>query len=95
MEKDILTFVTKCDSCQQQKCGIVKTLGALQPLPIPPTLKEDILMDFIMSLPKAGNKSVIIMVVDRLSKYAHFRAIQHPFTLANVAQILSEHIFKI
>jgi hypothetical protein len=38
-------------------------------------------MDFIVGLPKLGNKSVIMVVVDRLSKYAHFYALQHPFSL--------------
>jgi hypothetical protein len=33
---------------------------------------RDISMDFIVGLPKSGNKSVITVVVDHLSKYAHF-----------------------
>ena len=44
-------------------------------------------MDFIVGLPKAGNKLVITVVVDRLSKYAHFCALLAQFTLALVAQV--------
>jgi hypothetical protein len=52
-------------------------------------------MDFIVGLPKSGNKSVIMVVVDRLSKYAHFCALQHPFTTTTVAQLFMDNIFKL
>ena len=52
-------------------------------------------MDFIVGLPKSGNKSIIMVVVDRLSKYAHLCALQHPFTTSIVAQIFMYHIFKL
>jgi hypothetical protein len=40
-------------------------------------------MDFIEALPKVGGKSVILTVVDRLSKYAHFVALAHPYIFSN------------
>jgi hypothetical protein len=52
-------------------------------------------MDFIVGLPKSGNKSVIMVVVDRVSKYAHLCSLQHPFTASNVAQLFMHHIFKL
>jgi hypothetical protein len=52
-------------------------------------------MDFIVGLPKLGNKSVIMVVVDRLSKYAHLCSLQHPFTTSTMAQIFMDHIFKL
>jgi hypothetical protein len=52
-------------------------------------------MDFIMGLPKSGNKSAIMVVVDHLSKYAHFCALQHPFTTSIVAQLFMDHVFKL
>jgi hypothetical protein len=51
-------------------------------------------MDFIVGLPKSGNKSIIMVVVDRLSKYAHLCALQHPFTTSTVAQIFMDQVFK-
>ena len=45
--------------------------------------------------PKVGNKLVIMVVVDRLSKYAHFFFVQHPFTPVIVVQFFLDHIFKL
>jgi hypothetical protein len=70
-------------------------MGTLQPLPIPPTIWKYISMDFITGLPKSGNKSVIMVVVDRLSKYDHLCALQHPFTASTVAQIFMDQVFKL
>jgi hypothetical protein len=87
--------VVECDVCQCNKGKIVKSPGTLQPLPIPPTIWRDISMDFIAGLPKSRNKSVIMVVVDHLSKYAHFCALQHPFTTSIVAQIFMDWVFKL
>jgi hypothetical protein len=73
----------------------VKPLGELQPLPIPPVVWTDISMDFIVGLPKSGNKSIIMVVVDHLSKYAHFCALQHPFKASMVTQVFMDNIFKL
>jgi hypothetical protein len=52
-------------------------------------------MDFIVGLSKSGNKSVIMVVVYRLSKYAHLCSLQHPFTTSTVAQLFMDHVFKL
>jgi IS30 family transposase len=52
-------------------------------------------MEFIIGLPKSGNKSVIMVVVDRLSKYAHLCALQHPFTASMVSHIFMDQVFKL
>jgi len=95
MKNDILTFVAECDVCQRQKGETIKLLGTLQPLPIPASVWTDVSMDFITGLPKSGNKSVIMVVVDKLSKYAHFCTLRHPFTLPLVAQAFMDQIFKL
>ena len=95
MNQDIRNFVAKCDVCQCNKGETVKSPGILQLLPIPPAIWKDISMDFIIGLPKSGNKSVIMVVVDFLSKYVHFCALQHPFTTSIVAQIFMDQVFKL
>ena len=87
MKQEIHNFVAKCDVCQCNKWEKVKSSSTLQPLPIPPTIWKEISINFITDLPQSGNKSVIMVIVDRLSKYSHFCALQHPFTTSTVAQI--------
>jgi hypothetical protein len=52
-------------------------------------------MDFIVGLPKLGNKLVIMVVVDHLSNYAHLCDLQHPFTSSTVAQLFMDRVFKL
>ena len=49
-------------------------------------------MDFIEGFPKVGVKSVILTVVDRFSKFAHFIALGHPYTAASVAKAFFDNI---
>jgi hypothetical protein len=95
MKQDIRNFVIECEVCQHNKGEIVKSPGTLQPLLIPPIIWKDISMDFITGLPKSGNKSVIMVVVDRLYKYAHLCTLQHPFTASTVAQNFMDQVFKL
>lgn len=95
MKTDILTFIAECDVCQCHKGETVKSPGTLQPFPIPALIWMNVSMDFITGLPKSSNKSVIMVVMDRPSKYAHFCALPHPFTPTLVAQYFKEQIFKL
>jgi hypothetical protein len=95
MKQDICKFVAECEVCQHNKGETVKSPGTLQPLLIPPAIWKDISMDFIAGLPKSGNKSLIMVVVDCLSKYAHFCALHNPFTTSTVAQIFMDQVFKL
>ena len=49
-------------------------------------------MDFIIGLPNSEGKSIIIVVVDRLTKYAHFGALYHPFKSSAVSTAFMEII---
>jgi len=52
-------------------------------------------MDFIEGLPKVGGKLVILTVVDRFSKYAHFIVLGHPYTATSVACAFFDGIVRL
>ena len=52
-------------------------------------------MDFIDGLPRSHGKTVIFVIVDRLSKYAHFVALSHPYAAAQVAQAFMDNVYKL
>lgn len=52
-------------------------------------------MDFIEGLPKSHGYSVLFIVVDRLSKYAHFIPLSHPYIVATVAHAFITNVFKV
>ncbi|RWR88624.1 transposon Tf2-1 polyprotein [Cinnamomum micranthum f. kanehirae] len=95
MKRSIREYVAACDTCQRNKAETLSPPGPLQPLPIPTMIWSDISMDFIEGLPHSHGKSVIFVVVDRLSKYAHFVAVSHPFTAASIAQIFIQEIARL
>lgn len=52
-------------------------------------------MDFIEGLPKSGVFDSLLIVVDRLSKYAHFIPLKHPFTATGVAAAFVKEIVRL
>jgi hypothetical protein len=88
-------FIKQCSICQQAKHLNQSPAGLLQPLPIPEGIWMDISMDFIEGLPKSNGYSVIMVVVDRLTKFAHFVAVKHPYTAATIAQHFMDNIVKL
>ncbi|KAA3468824.1 reverse transcriptase [Gossypium australe] len=52
-------------------------------------------MNFVEGLPVSQSKSTILVVVDRLTKYGHFMALHHPFTIASVAYEYFQQIYKL
>ena len=95
MKKDVKAHVRACETCQRAKMETLKPAGLLQPLPVPDRVWEDISMDFIEGLPLVRGYSVIFVVVDRLSKYAHFSALAHPFSAKAVAECFVQNIAKL
>ena len=95
MKKDIEQFIATCPVCQRAKGEHCSYPGMLKPLDPPDMAWQHITMDFIEGLPKSQGKEIILVVVDRLTKTAHFIPLSHPYTVHTVAQAFMDNIFKL
>ena len=73
MKREIAEHVAKCQTSQRVKAEHQRPGGLLQPLEIPLWKWDNITMDFVVGLPRTtkGNDAIWV-VVDRLTKSAHF-----------------------
>ena len=97
-----MQYIKECDVCQRVKHENCRPAGLLQPLPIPSKPWLVVSMDLIEGLPKAQLKFVILVVVDRLTKYVHFIALAHPYIASahpyiasKVASVYMQFVFKL
>lgn len=95
MHRDVKKFVNTCSICQHNKYNTRAPYGLLQPLPLPQQVWDDISMDFITNLPPSNHKTTIWVIVDRLTKFAHFIALPVSFTATSLAPIFISEIYKL
>lgn len=95
LKKQVEHYIRECPTCQITKAEHIHIPGLLNPLEVPDMAWTHITMDFIEGLPKSQGKDVILVVVDRLTKYAHFLALSHPYTVEQVVQIFMDNIHKL
>lgn len=93
--KDVKRFVASCDYCQRNSYETINPPSLLNPLPIPENVWLDVSMDFIDGLPASQGMNTIMVVVDRLTKYAHFIPVSHPYTASQIADLFVKEIFKL
>lgn len=92
MKGDIQNYVQQCDVCQRSKSDTLTPAGLLELLTIPDRVWEDVLMNFIKGLPTSNGFSVLLVVVDRLSKYGHFIALLHPYSAKTVVEAFVKEV---
>ena len=95
MRQAVKNFVQQCPVCQLNKAHHFPYPGLLQPLPVPDFAWTHISMDFVEGLPVSDNKDLILVVVDRFTKYAHFIGLKHPINVTTVAQAFTDNVFKL
>ena len=94
MKKEVKWFVEACVVCQTTKYSTQKPAGLLQPVPIPTQVWDDVSMDFITGLPQSRGYTTIMVVVDRLSKYAHFAPLPARFDALKVAHLFINTVVR-
>ena len=72
-----------------------RLVGLLQPLPIPANIWEDVSMDFVTSLPNSQGYTSVLVVVDRLSKQAHFGDLPKSYSAGKVIELFSQMVCKL
>lgn len=95
MKKDVCQLISKCTVCKQAEKEHVRSPGLLEPLPIPPHPWHTISTDFLEGLPNSNGFSCIMVVVDKLTRYAHFIPLAHPFTALQVATAYISNVYKL
>ena len=96
MKTKLAEYIGRCFECQQVKIEHQNPTGLLQPFPIPSWKWEIISLDFVTGLPKNKNlNDSIMVVVDKLSKEAHFIPVKTTYKAANIADIFLKQIFRL
>ena len=96
MKREIAEFIAKCDICRRVKAEHQRPAGTLQPLAIPEWKWDKVGMDFITGFPrtKRGNNAIFV-VIDCLSKVAHFLPVQESITASQLADLYISRIVSL
>jgi len=89
-------YVLGCEACQRTKDERVRTPGLLHPLDITEMKWENISLDFVTALPNVrGGFDSVLVVVDRLTKVAHFIPVKSTHTVVDITRIFIKDIFRL
>ncbi|GJV97660.1 putative reverse transcriptase domain-containing protein [Tanacetum coccineum] len=93
MKRDIATYVSKCLTCSKVKAEHQRPSGLLQQPEIPEWKWDKTTMDFITKMPRSKNgHDTIWVIIDRLTKSAHFLAIREDYSTERLARIYINEI---
>jgi hypothetical protein len=93
MKRDVAEYVALCDTYLRVKAKHQRPAGLLQPLHVPEWKWEEIAMDFIVRLPRtqSGYDSIWV-IVDRLTKVAHFIPVKTTYSRPQLAELYMSRI---
>jgi len=93
MEKNVRSNCNECDNCQQTKAPQHAKYGLLHPLEMACKPLTHVSTDFITDLPESERATMILVVVDRFTKMAHFIPITKKDS-PTVARAYLENVWK-
>jgi IS30 family transposase len=93
MKRDVTAHVALCVTCHLVKAEHQRPAGLFRPLKVPEWKWEEIGMDFIVGLPRTryGYDSIWV-IVDRLTKVAHYIPVRTTYTGAKLAELYMSRI---
>ena len=96
MKRHVGDFVLRCLMCQQVKAKHQKPARLLQSLEVAEWKWEHVMMDFVTYLPRTPQRhDVVWMIVDRLTKSAHFLVMRMTFTLERFCRLYIREIVRL
>ena len=87
-------YVSTCDMCLCTKVGCQPPVGELNPLLVPDAPWDTISVDFIVKLPESEGKDAIMVVVNSVTRHAHFVDTVTTLLAAGTARLYVQHIWK-
>jgi hypothetical protein len=96
MKTDVAEYVNKCLTCSNVKAEHQRPSGLLEQPKIPEWKWDHITMDFVTKLPRtpSGHDSIRV-IVDRLTKSAHFILIREDYPLSKLARLYPKEIVSL
>ena len=93
MKREVAKYVSECDVCRRVKAEHQRPAGTLRPIAVPEWKWDEVGMDFITGFPKSqkGNNAIWV-VIDRLSKVAHFLPVRDDIRASQLADLYMARI---
>ena len=95
VSREVKQYVKGCDVCQQNKNCMQAPAGKLMPNLIPEKPWSYISADFITKLPLTQGYDSILVVVNKLTKMAHFIPITEKTTVGGLARLFRDNVWKL
>ena len=95
LSRDVEAYVRSCDTCARNKAVRHAPYGLLSPLPIPTRPWSSVSLDWITDLPPSHYHDAILVVVDRLTKQAHFIPTTKSMAALAVAALFVQHVVRV
>jgi hypothetical protein len=93
LKRHVAEYVAMCDTCQRVKAEHQRPVGLLQPMKISEWKWDEVGMDFIVGLPHTQRGyDYIWVIVDHLTKVAHFLPVKTKYRSAKLAELYMERI---
>ncbi|GJP41662.1 hypothetical protein CLOM_g1305, partial [Closterium sp. NIES-68] len=93
---DVQRYVVSCATCQRMKSSRLQPARLMQPLEPPSRPLQQVSMEFITGLPAgpSGNGAILV-VIDRLTKMAHFAACKTTITAEQTKKMFFTNIVRL